>query len=229
MEGLMRKYMTIVGLAVAIAAMAVSSASATTGRAMLTSHGQHHLGSNTGAISGNSASFAAHTFQAGGATVRCADANFTVTAVSTTTAHFDPSFSGCQLIVSGTPVAAASVTAPCTWTLSLHMTTATYNDLTGAGTGATVVTGCTTIVHAPAVNCELDVAAQAAGSITTQNINNTGDSSTLATPWGSKITSASTGLSYVVPAGKSCPGVTSPGTDGAYAGTAAIPGVWGML
>jgi hypothetical protein len=229
MEGLMRKLMTIVGLAVAIVAMAASSARATTGRAMLTSHGQHHLGSNTGSVSGNSASFPAHTFQTGGATVSCPVVTVTVTAVSTTTAHFDPKFHSCQLLVSGTPVGAAAVTTPCTWTLSLHMPEAMFNDATGHGTGATVVTGCTSTVHAPAVNCEIDVAAQPVSGITTQNVNNTGDPTAVATPWGSKITSTSTGLSYVVPAGKSCPGVTSPGTNGAYTGTITIPGVWGML
>jgi len=224
----MRKLIKTAGLAVVLSAMAVSSANATTGRAMFTTTGSmDKVASNLSSHSGNATSYAAHTFQAGGATVSCATAKFTITAVSTTTTHFDPIYQSCQLLVSGTPVAAASVTTPCTWTLSIQ--NATYNDATGAGTGATVRTNCVSVVHAPAVNCEIDVAAQTAEGISTQSIDASGANTAAATPWGSKIVAAATGLSYTVPAGKSCPGVTSPGTNGAYTGTVAAKDVFGML
>jgi hypothetical protein len=226
MEGLMRKFIKTAGLAVAFAAMAVSSASATTGPAMLTSTNPIGTGSNTAAVSGNTASFAAHTFTIGGAVVTCGDANFTITSVTTNTATVDPHYTGCSLLVSGTPVGAATVDIACDWTFTFHH--ATFTDTTGAGTGGTVDTNCNTAVTVPAVNCQINVAAQTRPGISTQNITSTGASTAVAHPWGSKITGNVTGLTYTVPAGKSCPGVAEHGT-GNYVGTVAVRNLWGML
>ena len=223
----MRKFMRTAGLAVAFAAMAVSSASAATGPAMLTSANPIGVGSNTAAISTVMASnYPAHTFTIGGAIVTCADANFGVTAVTTNTAHVDTSYSGCQLLVSGTPVGAATIDVGCAWTLTFH--TAVFDSASGAGTGGSIDTNCNTAVTVPAVNCQINVAAQTRPGISSQNIDTTGANTASLTPWGSKITGSVTGLTYTVPAGKSCPGVAEHGT-GNYAGAVAIKNVWGML
>jgi hypothetical protein len=227
MEGLMRKLIKTAGLAVVFAAIAVSSADATTGKATLTSAAPIGTASNTAAISGNAAGFAAHTFTASGAQVTCADAVFRITSVTLTAATIDPIYSNCRFLVAGTPVGNATVHTPCDWTLTFSH--ASFTDTTGAGTGGTVTTNCSTTVTVPAVTCTIHVAAQTRAGISSQNIDAAGANSTSTTPWGSKIIASVAGLTYTTTTapGGNC-SIPEHGT-GTYAGTVAVRNVWGML
>jgi hypothetical protein len=159
--------------------------------------------------------------------VTCADVTFTITGVTTNTVTFDANFHhNCQFIVSGTPVGSATVDVGCDWSLTLHH--AVFDSSTGAGTGGTIDTNCTTAVTVPAVNCQINIYGQTRPGISTQNIDTTGVNTSSAAPWGSKITASLSGLTYTVPAGKTCPGFAEHGT-GAYASTVAIKNIWGML
>jgi hypothetical protein len=226
MEGLMRKFMKTAGLAVAFAAMAVSSASAASGPAMLKTTGTIGTASNTGAISGNAASYGTHVFTAGAAKVNCEDATFHIRTITTTAATIVPTYSGCALNISGTNVAPATVTTGCDW--DLNFGAGTFHT-SGLGTGGTVTTTCTTVVDVPAIGCQLDVFGQTRPGITSQNIDAAGANSASATPWGSKIIASVTGLTYTTTTAPGGNCVIAEHGTGTYAGTVAVHNVWGSL
>jgi hypothetical protein len=220
----MSKLIRASALALALTAVTAASAGATTGPGMVVQNGTAGTASNTGAISGNGASFVAHTFSAGGGVVSCGDATFNITGVTTTTVTFGPVYSNCRFTVAGTVLGAATVDAPCHWTV--HVGSGTFNNSTGAGTGGTVSTGCVTSVTVPAAGCTIHVAqVNGAGGITSQNIDATGANSTAAVPWGSKLVAAVTGLTYTTTG--SCL-IAEHGT-GSYTGTVAVRNVFGSL
>jgi hypothetical protein len=225
MEGLMRKLVSTVGLAVAFAAMAASSASATSGPAMLTSHSPFGTASNTAVVAKSEGpNLGAHLFTATSAQVSCSEVDFRVTTVTTNTSTIDPSYSGCTFIVSGTPLGTATVDSACTWDLSF--VNAVFNDSTGVGSGGTA-TNCATQVTIPGIGCTLDVFAQTSEGISSQNVDTSGAATTVATPWGSKITATNSGLTYTTTG--SCPGLSEHGKDAAYSGSVYVKDVWGML
>jgi hypothetical protein len=224
MEGLMSKFIKTAVLAVAFAAMVASSASAATGPAMLKDASPTGTASNLAAISGNAAAFPAHTFTATSAQVSCAHADFHILGVTTNTATIKPTYTSCNFLLNGTPLAAATVDTGCHWTLLFH--TGVFNSTTGAGTGGSAF-NCATQVTVPAIGCTLDVFAQTRPGISSQNINAAGGNDTSATPWGSKVIANVTGLTYTTTG--SCPGLSEHGNDAAYAGTVAVKNVWGSL
>lgn len=203
---------------------AAATASATTGPAMLMADGTPGRASNTAAVSGNTTNFPGHTMAIGGLTFTCADANYTVTTVATTSATLDPDYTGCQIFVSGTPVAGATIDTPCDWDLSFA--DGIFNNTTGSASSGTLTTTCVTTVTVPAINCTLHLAAQNRGGLFLQNINEAGGNDTSATPWGSKLTMSITGITYT--ATGSCPGAAEHGTM-TYAGTVAVRAVTGSL
>lgn len=220
-------------MTVAFAAIAVSSASATSGPAMITHHTPIGVGSNTAAVSGNASGFPGPAFSLGGGgavAVHCADGNFNVTtnSITTNTVTVTPTFLGCAVTIAGTPVAAASVDHNCEWTFTLHE--AVFTNTTGATTGITVDVPCQTTITAPALGCTLHVTpVTRATGISAQNINAAGANDTSATPWGSKIIGNVANLHYTtsLAAGGSC-GVPATGT-GSFNGTTAIRNLWNML
>jgi hypothetical protein len=223
----MKKFIKTAGLAVAFAAMAVSSASATAGPAMLTSASPLGTGHNTAAVAGSTGvNLPPHTFTAGGARVSCPDADFRVTSVTTNTASVDASYSGgCTFIVGGLTLGAAAVDVNCGWTLSFH--NATFTDTTGAGTGGTVVLPCSTTVTVPAIGCVIHVLAQTREGISSQNVDAAGVNSAAPTPWGSKVIANVTGLTYTT--NGACAGLAEHNNDSVYAGSVYVKNVWGML
>jgi hypothetical protein len=221
----MKKFIKTAGLAVAFAAVAVSSASATTGPAMLNSASPIGTASNIAATAGSTGgNLGAHTFTATSAQVSCTTASYKVTTVTTTTSTIDPSYSGCTFLVSGTALGTASVDSGCTWDLSFSA--ATFTNTTGAGSGGSA-TNCYTQVTVPGIGCTLDVFAQTSSGIASQNVDTSGAATTVATPWGSKITATNSGLTYTTTG--SCPGLSEHGKDAAYSGSVYVKNVWGSL
>lgn len=220
----MPKLVATVCLTVVLTAAIASTSSATAGPAMV-SRASLIFGqaSNLGSISGNGTSYPAHRFTAGVTTVSCATVTGSLGGSFTASVAFMMSYSGCSLVVTGTPVAAATVHSNCSWNFSFSPSV--FNNATGGATGGTVAPGCVTSVTSPAVNCQLDFAFATLPGVSAQNIDWTGSNSTASSPWGMKLVASITGWSYSVPSGKSCPGVVSPGSGG-YTGTMAVPGVW---
>jgi hypothetical protein len=207
----------------AFSLVAVSSAGATTGPGMVATNGAVGVLSNTGAVSGNSSTYSAHVFTAGGSVVSCADSNFTVVSTTTTTVTLSPSYTGCRFTVAGTVLGSAAIESSCNWTLDFSRMT--FNTATGAGSSGTITTGCVTSVTVPASSCTINVAAQTQSGISLQNVDATGANSTAATPWGVKVVAAISGLTY--DAVGSCL-IAAHGT-GSYSGTVAGPNIFGSL
>jgi hypothetical protein len=150
--------------------------------------------------------------------------DFNITSVTTNTAHFDASYGpGCVALVSGTPVAPASVDVNCQWTLTFQ--TATFTDTTGAGSNVTVDLPCQTTITIEAIGCTIHVLPGRYGHITTQNIDTTGASSTSASPTGVKLTPSIGNLTYT--ATGACQ-IAEHGTA-TYTGPVYVKNLWGML
>jgi hypothetical protein len=221
----MKKFIQASVMVLALTAVTATSASATTGRAMFNVTGTAGVGSNTAAVSGVGANLGAHTFTAGGGVVRCNDATFNITSITTTTAHFHPSYAGCNFTVAGTALGTATVDSPCTWTLH-SVAASVFDTATGAGSGGSVSTQCSTTVTVPAAGCTIHVA-QVAGAtgISTQNVTLAGASTTTIPAPAVRITAAVSGLTYTT-AG-SCL-IAEHGT-GSYSGSVAVRNVYGSL
>lgn len=228
----MKKFIKTAGLAVAFAAMAVTSASATVGPAMVRVDGTPGTGHNTGSLSGNASTYGASSFTAGGGAVKvqCGTADFKVTSTTTNTVNFDASYSPggaagpCTFAVSGTVLGTAAIDTTTSWSLLGHH--AVFDTSTGATTDVTV-TNSVTKVTVPGIGCTLDVFHQTSRGITIQNIDAAGNNTTVATPWGSKIIASVNNLTYTTTG--SCVGLPEHGTDGFYSGTVAIANVFGSL
>jgi hypothetical protein len=218
----MRRLARYAGLSVALAAVAVSSASADP--AMFKSAAPIGTGSNTSAISGNAAGFGAHTFSASGAQVTCADAVFGIVSVATLTTTIRPIHLSCRYLVAGTPVGAATVHPSCHWDLSFHHANI---DLLGHVTDPTMQITCAAQVTVPSVGCTIDIPAQTRSGLSMQNIDAAGANTSSLTPWGSKIVASIPGLTYTTTttAGGNC-AIPEHGT-GTYAGTVAVKNLWG--
>jgi hypothetical protein len=226
MEVLMKKFLMTVGLAVALAAMAVSSASAT---GMLNSRSPIGTGSNTASVADSMGpNLAASILGVTGATVTCPDVTYNVTQVTTFDARVDPSFGGgCLFLVSGTPVGTATVNTAGA-SLTLTATHSTFGD--GLGSDITVdVNG--PIIITTAVGCTLTIPSQSnkggGTSIQSQNIDTTGANTTSTSPWGAKITATSLSLTYTTHG--SCPGIAEHGNDSFFTGSVYVKNVWGSL
>jgi hypothetical protein len=221
----MRKFMKAAGLTMAVAALATASASATTGPAMLQSTSPIGTASNIPATSGSGgAGLSALTFTATSNNISCSIVVLRVTSVSTTTAAIDPSYTSCTYNVSGTPLAGATFDTNCAW--DLGFANATFNSTTAASAGGTVNI-CTSQITIPALGCTLDLFSQTREGISTQNVDINGNASTAATPWGSKINSNVSGVTYTTTG--SCPGFAEHGSDSAYTTTVAVENVWASL
>jgi hypothetical protein len=228
MEVLMKKFLMTAVLAVALAATAVSSASAT---GMLNSRSPIGTGSNTASVAGSTGpNLAASVLGVTGATVTCPDVSYNVTGVSTSDATVDPTFGpagACVFNVSGTPVGTASVNTVGA-SLTLTATHSTFSS--GLGSDITVdVKG--PIVVTTAVGCTLTIPSQAnkggGTSIQSQNVDSAGANTTSASPWGAKITATSVSLTYT--ATGSCPGIAEHGSDSFFTGGVYVKNVWGSL
>jgi hypothetical protein len=222
----MRKFLGGVVLAVVFAGVAASAASATIGPAMLNSRAPIGTGSNTATVAGFPASagnLGASVFTtASGAHVDCQEVDFKITNLTTTTAHFDASYSLCTATVPPLTFS-ATVHVGCQWTLTFQ--NATFNNTTGAGANATVDLPCNTTVTVPAAGCQITVASQTRGHITTQNLDSAGAPTTSGpSPTGVKLTPNVSGLSYT----SNCIGVPTPGTA-SYIGPVYVHNVWGSL
>jgi hypothetical protein len=228
----MKKFIKTAGLAVAMAAMAVSTANATTGAAMLKSASPVGVASNIAAEAGNTgANLGSHVFTAAaGATVSCSTATFHLTTpVPTNSVTFRPTYSGCAFSVSGTTLGAATVDINCEWTLTFS--SASFTDTTGAGTGGRADVPCSTTVTVPTIGCTIHVSPVAAApGISSQNVTSAGVNDATATPWGSKIIANVTGLGYTTTtaAGGNCV-IASSGSSATYAGSVYQRNVWGAL
>ena len=210
-------------LAMLLAAMAAATASAATGPAMLKTSGTVGTASNTGATSGNAATYPRHTLGVGAAVMACNDVTFRVTAITTNNTTVDPNIAGCSLLLSGTPVGAATFDTPCDWSLSLA--NATFVDTTGASTGGTLTTNCTTTVTIPADGCTIHIFAQTREGISAQNITSTGAPTSSPAPWGAAVQLSLSNLTYTA---STCPGMAEHGFL-QYAGQVAVRNLWGSL
>jgi hypothetical protein len=230
---MMKKYFKTAGLAVAFAAMAVSSASATAGPGMLNSRAPAGPGSNTAAVAGNTGpNLAASVLGVTGATVTCPDTTYTVNSVSTTDANVSPTFGPagqCVFAVSALPVGTATVHTTGA-SLTVNAAHSVFNNTTGLGTDLTVNTAGTIVVTTSA-GCTLTIPTQSnkgGGTLLqSQNINSAGGNDTSASPWGSKITATSLSLTYT--ATGSCPGIAEHGSDSFFTGSVYVKNVWGSL
>jgi hypothetical protein len=220
----MKRFVTMLAVAVAVAAMTASVAGAATGPAMWKTTTPIGTASNTGAISGNNSSTGAHTLTFTSAQLSCADAVFEVHAVTTTTLTFVPTWSGCTFKVNGTSLANGTAVSNCTWDISLA--NAVFNTATGAATGGTL-SECYTDVSVPAIGCTIHVFAQTREGVSVQNIDVNGNVSLLAEPWGSRISINASGITFTTTG--SCPGLTEHGNDGADAGTVTVHNLWASL
>jgi hypothetical protein len=221
----MRTFMKAAGLALALAALTASPASATTGPAMLNSASPIGTASNIPATSGSSGPrLAALTFGATGSQISCSNVVLRVTSVTTTTAVIDPSYTGCTYLVSGTSLASVTFDTNCAWDLSFA--NAAFNSTTGAMTGATVSI-CRSQITIPGLGCTVDLFSQTREGIASQNVDINGNASTATTPWGSKITSFPEGVTYTTTG--SCIGLAEHGSDSAFATSVAVKNLWASL
>lgn len=200
-------------VACALATSMAATAGATTGPAMLGPFG-----------SGNAASFPAMTIGSGGTVYSCTYVYYDFVGVTTGTATIKPALRGCQLFISGSPVADVGIDTPCSWTLSIDH--ATFDTATGFMAGGTLTTGCVTTVTIPATGCVAHLPAQTVGGLSWQNINASGGNDTSATPWGSKLIQASSGLTFT--ATGACLGLPEHGTFSVIS-TVAIHNLFGRL
>jgi len=200
----MKKMGSVVGLVVAVVALAgASSASAVS----ITPAGQAFSGTSTGE----------HVFTINAnLKVRCNHATFagtTANPVSNTTsftATYGPatgaSGAWCRLYVGGV-FSNATVTPTGSWSL----TALTFNSLTGASTGSVTTSGVTHIVVG---GCTIDVPSGTTVPVTGQNV----------TPTGVQLNASGGGLSFTS-TGCSGFGVPASGSTATYAGAVDIAGV----
>jgi hypothetical protein len=222
----MRKFTRTACLAIAIAGLAASSAHGTIGPAMFGSASPFGTGSNIAQVAqseGGDRSGPDWGFAGGGGSVPCSRVVYRVTSVTTTTASVDPSFSGCTLVV-GSPLALVTITTPCAWTV--HFTNAQFSNATGAGSGGTLSTNCTTTFVLPQIGCTVDMAPHTSEGVSWQNVTTTGANSTSATPWGMALSTNLTNMTYEGTGG--CFGFGTHG-DFALASTVSFKNLWGTL
>lgn len=222
----MRMLLKAALLAATLAAIATSSAAATTSPAMFAQRSPVGTASNTGALSGNASSYPAHTFSAGGGgwLVSCADTAVTVTPVTTTTATLSSTYSGCVLSISGTVLSTVTID----WLKVLSIANSVLDLATKAWNLGKAIFSRPGTIQAPGIGCIYDITApQTLTGFSGQNISAAGTADTSASPWGSKIVAAVTGLTLTATTtpGGNC--VSPEHFSAAYSGTIAVHNVWG--
>lgn len=222
----MKKLYRVLGVTVALVAATVSSAGALAGPGMLTTFGSVGTGSNTAAaagLTGIAGNLGGPSFSNGTELVNCPETDLRITSTATSAMQFTPGFGPtCVASISGTPIANATIDSGCGWTMTFG--SATFNDVTASGSGATLDIPCSPTITLAAIGCTIRLQSGKYQGASLQNISDNATNNVTPTPWGMKLTVSATAVQVTNIGTCFAAGSTGSYTSGVY-----IRDLWGMV